>query len=1353
MISGNKLIPILCMTLALILLNATLGLAVEKPIVLTPDELGGNERYLAYTSTDKPVYREGESLYLRTVVLNAHDNTPFMESNDVINVKIVSPKGDVVHEEYSYGIDSSNGYQWTVPVGIPGGQYTAQISSDTLGFPVTERTFDIRTYRTPRLKTQLEFTRDGYGPGDVVRASASIERAEGGIPVNATVTAIARLDGKEIHRRNDLTISDTGVVDTSFKLPDVINSGEGSLAFVIADGGVVETASKTLPVVLQKMDITFYPESGDLIAGLQSRVYFQARLANGKPADVQGSIVELEGDAPGKQHIADLVSKHEGRGYFSMTPEKGKRYAALFTAPSGITHPVDLPEVKAKGTIIHSTQSAFAFDEPIEFSVESNASRPPALFTLYKRDRLLDSQPVKAPTLQLDAKDAEGVLIATAWDKNGYPLAERLIYRLPRFGLNVDFKLSEGPFVPGGKVSVDLLTTDDQGRPVEAIVGLTVTDDAVLELVEKRQQAPRLPSMVYLENEVLDLADAHVYLDRSDPNAAYSVDLLLGTQGWRRFVLVKYAKLKQQYPLLTEKTMAQNDIKPIPVFRNRNAMLNDIQLAVPMAAEMQMQANAEIEEDNITQLAEVAIERNRLADQTEGELAPAADLVMMDEELPARRAPWTPAVTGFVREFAFQARKDRKPNERSDFTETLYWNSGIKTNARDGTATVEFSLSDSVTTFRILADAYGRNGALGASDLLVNSVEPFYITAKMPQNAVAGDVIELPITMVNTSTKTIQNASLNLSGGGITSGDSAPVSLGPGQRIRRIITLETDKAGIFPITIIARAGPYSDTVTRTLNVGAAGFPETITAGGLLSSATPFETTVTIPNDIANGSVVTTATVYPSPLASMQGALNALLREPHGCFEQTSSTNYPLVMAQQYFDSHNGIDPAVSTRSRGLLKTGYGKLTSFESDGNGYEWFGATPAHEALTAYGLMQFTDMAKVMQVDGGMINRTRQWLLDRRDGEGGFKRNEQALDSFGRAPVATTNAYIVWALLESGQSAASLQTEIAWVKAWSSTSEDSYIHALAANILFLSGDTESAELLAMKLVRAVSDSGSVENAATSITGSGGDSLEIETTSLALLAWLRDDEQWAAQVETSIRWLFEKSKSGRFGSTQSTVLALKAINAYDAARTVPRQPGAVQLFIDNVAFGKPVTFTKETRQAISLPEFTDALTPGEHTIELRMVDGSKMPFALEISYHTTLPTNADILPIQLTTTLSNSRTVEGEPVELQATIAAADNSVSTPLAIIGIPAGLTPRHEQLKELVANGSISSYEVRQSELVLYWRALEANETRVIAVDLTADIPGTFKAPASRIYPYYTDEQKHWVAGHSVEVVAR
>src|SRR5207244_347208 len=139
-------------------------------------------------------------------------------------------------------------------------------------------------------------------------------------------------------------------------------------------------------------------------------------------------------------------------------------------------------------------------------------------------------------------------------------------------------------------------------------------------------------------------------------------------------------------------------------------------------------------------------------------------------------------------------------------------------------------------------------------------------------------------------------------------------------------------------------------------------------------------------------------------------------------------------------------PATIEKTRNLLDVSYKKLIGFESRSRGYEWFGADPGHEALTAYGLLQFTDMSHVRAIDKDMLDRTRAWLLSRREGNGGFNLNAKALDSFGRAPVDTTNAYIVWALIESGQKG--LDKEIAAVKASAVSTEDSYIVALGAKL-----------------------------------------------------------------------------------------------------------------------------------------------------------------------------------------------------------------------------------------------------------------------------------------------------------------
>jgi hypothetical protein len=84
---------------------------------------------------------------------------------------------------------------------------------------------------------------------------------------------------------------------------------------------------------------------------------------------------------------------------------------------------------------------------------------------------------------------------------------------------------------------------------------------------------------------------------------------------------------------------------------------------------------------------------------------------------------------------------------------------------------------------------------------------------------------------------------------------------------------------------------------------------------------------------------------------------------------------------------------------------------------------------------------------------------------------------------------------------------------------------------------------------------------------------------------------------------------------------------------------------------------------------------------------------------------------------------------------------------------GLQVRHDQLKELVKQQKVAAYEVIGRELVLYWRSLKGGERVEVPLSLTATVGGTFTAPASRAYLYYTDEHKHWTEPLAVSVAPR
>jgi len=137
-----------------------------------------------------------------------------------------------------------------------------------------------------------------------------------------------------------------------------------------------------------------------------------------------------------------------------------------------------------------------------------------------------------------------------------------------------------------------------------------------------------------------------------------------------------------------------------------------------------------------------------------------------------------------------------------------------------------------------------------------------------------------------------------------------------------------------------------------------------------------------------------AKVFSSNFASLKGAVEKLIRDPYGCFEQASATVYPQVMALQFLQGLEETDDKTEQMKAEMmenLRDGYDRLVSFKTNEDAYEWFGETPSHEALSAYGYLEFSDMAQATDlVDSQMLEELHQWLLSRRDGQGSFKLSE---------------------------------------------------------------------------------------------------------------------------------------------------------------------------------------------------------------------------------------------------------------------------------------------------------------------------------------------------------------------------
>src|ERR1044071_7856380 len=101
-------------------------------------------------------------------------------------------------------------------------------------------------------------------------------------------------------------------------------------------------------------------------------------------------------------------------------------------------------------------------------------------------------------------------------------------------------------------------------------------------------------------------------------------------------------------------------------------------------------------------------------------------------------------------------------------------------------------------------------------------------------------------------------------------------------------------------------------------------------------------------------------------------------------EQTSSTAYPNVLVVDYVKKARVASPEILMKAEEYLNVGYQHLLTFERPGGGFDWWGSGEPLIWLSAYGLQEFNDMAKVYPIDRGIIERTQAFLLNKQDADG---------------------------------------------------------------------------------------------------------------------------------------------------------------------------------------------------------------------------------------------------------------------------------------------------------------------------------------------------------------------------------
>ncbi len=690
------------------------------------------------------------------------------------------------------------------------------------------------------------------------------------------------------------------------------------------------------------------------------------------------------------------------------------------------------------------------------------------------------------------------------------------------------------------------------------------------------------------------------------------------------------------------------------------------------------------------------------------------------------------------------------PLERSDFRPTIYWNPVVQTD-ENGKAHLEFYNSDAVTSFKITAEGIAYNGLLGRAEKEYATKKMLALDFKAPNYMTINDIVDLPLSITNETEKTLfTTLDLTLPKQlQLANVVDKNIVIPPGTTLHKKVRVLVMQQGVdLKIRAHIKSENHQDLIQKKVTVVSSHFPTATTISGTKSANFEFEVNNSIPNTLTADFIV-----YTDIVGEVMNGVASMIRQPYGCFEQVSSTTYPNVLVLKYLRKRGNVKRKIEKKALKYIADGYRRLVAYETSENGFEWYGHAPPHEALSAYGLLQFKEMSDVYPgVDQKMVQRTVRWLESRKDGKGGFLQNKGRY-GFAAAPYDVNNAYIVYALSETNSNA-KIEKEYQTAFANAIESLDTYKLALSALSSANLNNMGNFKVSTNFLKTNIKDYGfanlPVKN---TITRSYGNSKNYETVAFTMLALLKDYEANELIIKNGVEYLLKSRRYGRFGSTQSTAMVLKVLISYadkQQKKIISKNDG-IQLTINGKVVHQKIKLNE--KGTIRIDSLAKYIKNGSQRIDVRFTNPEvRFPYSLNVRWDSDLPDASPLCKIQLLTHISPANYKVAEVVRMNVSLRnLKDSGLSMPTAIIGIPAGASLQTWQLKELIDEKKVAYYELFDNYLVLYWREMGPREVIKINLDLKADIAGDYTAPASTAYLYYGDEDKTWVKGAKLKIL--
>jgi hypothetical protein len=527
--------------------NLIVLLLSTTPVILKGQSENSLERYLhsntsypaekIYLHLDRPGYLQGDTIWFKAYTWFGFDQIPDSVSK-VLYVELLNPLGTVEQKRKLLIENGASHGEFSLGKTITPGKYTLRAYTRWMQNMNTGEPFYQSITINPIIQNfQVECTPViiKQAGNDSLKVSFRFfemnERGELSSTDNHKIN-YSLISGNEMLHSG--TVQALNSKEEVFKCSLSAFKGKDSVAtFVLSIKDDRMTFEKQFRIPLNEpIDIQFFPEGGNLIEGIRSKIAFKAIGTDGLSRDVSGVIKD-----DSEVVITGFNSYHKGMGAFTLKPEAGKKYFAHVFYNQRL-YIIPLPESLKNGSVM-SVDSSFEDNNLLVTIKQTHSdveSQKYMTGSAYGKIRfafpfnISDSCLLKIP---LDLFP-EGVSSLTVLNEEFKPECERLVYIDKDQRFKIEITPDSSSYGTRSKVTLAIKTTKQNGEPVQADLSLTVVDK---EQLTQNEEVIGISAYKLLQSELKGyIEDADYYFPQDSSTNHSSLDLLMLTQGYRKFL-------------------------------------------------------------------------------------------------------------------------------------------------------------------------------------------------------------------------------------------------------------------------------------------------------------------------------------------------------------------------------------------------------------------------------------------------------------------------------------------------------------------------------------------------------------------------------------------------------------------------------------------------------------------------------------------------------------------------------------------------------------------------------------------------------------------------------------------------